>query len=1091
MRLAIVATPSLRGDQRPAPGALDGDVVRARLSGPDTAFEVVDLNPEIDLAEQLDVLLETRRPGPHDPVLFYASSMVALSEQGDFFLCLAPGTGDALGDVVEVLAERAPGPVLVMLECRHAPDPDDPFSSANIVGAGKSAVASGKTGVGLLIAARPLADDSDDVPSAFTRAVIDAVNDADPDEGLTADVAYERIHESESLLGVVPCFARARGRSAFGLVPASPRAARHPAIPPPDDEAEASAPATEPEARTAETDAHEAEPTAPAAELERARVEVAPELEPERDPRSLASVSEPADLGRETEPGEPPSHLTGLAPLPTAVPSHDSSPPVSTFRSAEARDTVPGELPPADRAPVSRSVPPTALPEERSFLRQDPALPKVIVSDRPPPGSVPPARPVSAPPTPSSPTEPSSGPPTAVTSAAEPPTPTAPLAAPEPAPPPTVESHLAAAEAHVAAGDDEAALGELKKALGLLGAAATAERADIYVRVGQAKQRQHKRKEAISNYDKALHLAPEHTPALEALLELSVAERDWRAVQGAEERLLASVAGEDARFRRLVEYGDRWRDVAEDPRRALAAFERARELRPDDVPLLERLQALHAAAGHADEAFTLEQRVAELTSDPHDRAKRYFELGRRCLRERQDEDLARALFDRALEAEPTLLEPLEVIASILAERQEWSDLETAYRKMLDRLERFPKGAVRSEVTWELCRRLGLLFRDHLEDPALALDAFEDALGEKPEDLAGHLTAADLARGLGDHARVAAHLQAVAVLEPARHATYGELFEAFQKARRPDEAYCASSVSMFLKTADTRQRFIFEEHRPDGVPKLRRSIRNEAWELLRPADRDRAVEAILATVAPAAIAARLGQMAAENKLPALDPATRQDPEKSTVSITRSFTWASHFLGIAAPAIYIRDDAALALAAVPAEEASVIAGTGVLRGRGLPDLAFLVGRHLAYYVGSHRLLLYYPSIEELSACFVAAVKLVAPSTAVPREIEPLVSALLPKLDDRLGDEARAELRRAFAAFEAAGKRADLAGWASSVERCATRAGYLLCADLAVVLPLLRADPAGLVSTEAKIADLLGFIVSDAHHTLRQELGIAIQP
>jgi hypothetical protein len=252
-----------------------------------------------------------------------------------------------------------------------------------------------------------------------------------------------------------------------------------------------------------------------------------------------------------------------------------------------------------------------------------------------------------------------------------------------------------------------------------------------------------------------------------------------------------------------------------------------------------------------------------------------------------------------------------------------------------------------------------------------------------------------------------------------------------------------------------------------------------------------VEAVLAGIAPAAISARLARMEAEKKVPVLDPRTRQDPEKSTATITRSFTWASHFFGIPAPAVYVREDSPITLAGVPVEEPSVIAGSGVLRGHGQPDLAFMVGRHLAYYVGSHRLLLYYPSLEEISACFLAAVKIASPSAPVPASLDGRVSELLRDLEAQLGDEHRERLEEAVTAFQSAGRRADLAGWASAVERCATRAGYLLCGDLQVVMTLVRAEGGGLVEPEAKIADLLGFLVSDEHHTLRQELGVAIQP
>ena len=48
-----------------------------------------------------------------------------------------------------------------------------------------------------------------------------------------------------------------------------------------------------------------------------------------------------------------------------------------------------------------------------------------------------------------------------------------------------------------------------------------------------------------------------------------------------------------------------------------------------------------------------------------------------------------------------------------------------------------------------------------------------------------------------------------------------------------------------------------------------------------------------------------------------------------------------------------------------------------------------------------------------------------------------------------------------------------------------------DLEVVATVLRSDPLGLISADEKIADLVGFVVSDEHHALRDELGIAIQP
>ncbi len=90
MRLAIVAAPAAMPDLRPAPGALDGDALRSRLLLPDAGYHVVELDPAIDLAEQLELFFEQTPLDPGTPALFYASARVASSAEGELFLCLDP-----------------------------------------------------------------------------------------------------------------------------------------------------------------------------------------------------------------------------------------------------------------------------------------------------------------------------------------------------------------------------------------------------------------------------------------------------------------------------------------------------------------------------------------------------------------------------------------------------------------------------------------------------------------------------------------------------------------------------------------------------------------------------------------------------------------------------------------------------------------------------------------------------------------------------------------------------------------------------------------------------------------------------------------
>ncbi|AUX44084.1 uncharacterized protein SOCE26_055440 [Sorangium cellulosum] len=929
MRLAIVATPGFHRDQRPAPGSLDGDLIRARLSLDDAGFRVVDVDPARDLAEQLDALFdelaatrktlvdaeEAARDEASSLFLFYASSAVALSPEGELFLCLDPenpGMGDALGDIAAVFRDRARGAVLFVIEGHHGPG----VTSRDVVTAAERAVAPDGMAIELLVAAHPIGEVGSEVPSVFTRAFVEHLDEVEPERGLTAEAIFRRVERSPELAGAIPCFARVRGRGAVAVL--APR---------------------EGGSRAA---------SSPEAEAPQSEVEIA--------------------------------------------------------------------------------------------------------------------------------------------------------TTPAPAPDDPVAQYLAAGDTLAAAWDLEGALTAYKKALALVGAAQRDARAEVHLRIGYARWRQEKRREAIASFEKALSLAPEHRPALEALVELHLAERDFAALRTAEERLLSRVEGDDDRLALLVQYAERWEVIAGDLERAREVLERARELRPDDAAVLRGLDRLYGAAGDVDAALDVRSRLVELVEDPRQKAQSLLDLARATMQGEARATLSEVtreqtgidLLERALDADPTLLDPLALIAILLAARQEWGELELVYRRMLDRAQRIADPRTRSDVTWEVCRRLGLLFRDHLEDPGSALEAFEGAVAERPDDIPGRLSAASLARSAGRLERAAAHLQAAAVLDPGNVQVFHDLFDTFQKLRRPDQSWAAASVAVYLGAAEARERFVFEEHRPAGVVQPAHAVSPASWELLRAADRDRALEEVLASIAGAAIRARLAQRARERKLPQLDPAARADAERNAAGVVRLFSWASRCLGMPAPAVYLRKDAPIGVAAVLVEEPSVLVGGEALRGRTAAELAFLVGSHVAYHVGPHRLLLYFPTLEELGVCLAAAVKLARPAEPVPAELEAPVLALMPLLDERLTDGERDALEASV--FELYEIRAplDLAHWVGSVERCAARVGYLLTGDLSVAASSLsRADAPGVLTAEERIGDLVSFTVSDAYHALRKELGVAIEP
>src|SRR6185503_17435581 len=105
MRYGLIVAPTTLPDLRPAPGTLDSDLIRARLPQEDVNIVVVEVDPTVDVAEQIDKFFDDH-PSGAEAILFYASTFVALSADGEVYLCLDPtnpDVGDALRDIAGAL----------------------------------------------------------------------------------------------------------------------------------------------------------------------------------------------------------------------------------------------------------------------------------------------------------------------------------------------------------------------------------------------------------------------------------------------------------------------------------------------------------------------------------------------------------------------------------------------------------------------------------------------------------------------------------------------------------------------------------------------------------------------------------------------------------------------------------------------------------------------------------------------------------------------------------------------------------------------------------------------------------------------------
>jgi Tfp pilus assembly protein PilF len=192
--------------------------------------------------------------------------------------------------------------------------------------------------------------------------------------------------------------------------------------------------------------------------------------------------------------------------------------------------------------------------------------------------------------------------------------------------------------------------------------------------------------------DEALRLVPDHPNALALLTELARADLDPRAFADAKLREAERIGDDDAKIDALMAAGEAFRDGAEDPDAARAAFERVLALRPYHAEATWALAGLIEKGGDPDSAAKLLEHRLEDDSLPADeKARIYTQLaalarnagkGRGFGGNGVIELVAERRLEEALGALPGHLPAVVALADLYDDAGRWDDLEQFVREIL-------------------------------------------------------------------------------------------------------------------------------------------------------------------------------------------------------------------------------------------------------------------------------------------------------------------------------------------------------------------------------------------------------------------------
>ncbi|MCU0691154.1 MAG: hypothetical protein MUF54_07130 [Polyangiaceae bacterium] len=316
----------------------------------------------------------------------------------------------------------------------------------------------------------------------------------------------------------------------------------------------------------------------------------------------------------------------------------------------------------------------------------------------------------------------------------------------------------------------------------------------------------------------------------------------------------------------------------------------------------------------------------------------------------------------------------------------------------------------------------------------------------------------------------------------------ELVRTSAKRGDIDRQWCATHVLVYLNAANDEDRAFHDSHRGSGLIRPSAALTGDGWrKLLFHPEQEILPGEILAVIAPAVLLGRVSALRRDGLLPKLDPARMQDPTASTLQAVRGVSWAASILGMTAPAFFVYPEQVTTLEMIPGLPPVTRLGRRCLSGRSPTELAFLAGRHLAYYREEHFIRALLPSIADLEDVLLAALSIGNPglplTAHIKQRVEPIAKAIEPVLEPHAIDV----LRGHFLRFVEEGGRTNLQRWANAVDRTCARAGLLLASDLKAAREMLSLESPAFA--EEWIDDMLSFMVSDRHASLRKQIGVAI--
>ncbi len=557
---------------------------------------------------------------------------------------------------------------------------------------------------------------------------------------------------------------------------------------------------------------------------------------------------------------------------------------------------------------------------------------------------------------------------------------------------------------------------------------------------------------------------------------------DWEEAIRYRRRMLEQTSDAEERWKTLIDIADTYNQKLNNIEMATQVYNEALSTNTNRIACLYKLLEIHTQSKNHEEVTRVIDMMVDAVDDPARKATYAYLLAEYYRKELSDPVAALPYFERTLDYDYTKLEAFRAIDEILTEQKDWSAQEVAYKRMLKRI----AGKDQASVEFSLLRGLGEIYRTRLRDLEAATAYFEQAWKINSEEPAVIEILSQLYEVLGQREKALIMLRSLVKNEPDRLESYRTMASMCRQLGRVDDAWFSLAVLAMANKLTPPEKEFYDEHRSRGMINPRRPLDLQLWQkLVFSRSESAAIGLVFQTIYEAMGSALGGKEPKDLGLKKKD----EIDLKENAFFNSVFNQVSGILGIPAPNVFL-NERSFGMRIENTFPPIIMIGKDMLANKGPQLLAFMIGKHLAFFHPMHILAACYPP-PVLKLFYGVATKVVHPDAKVDESDSDQFVELYDRLSKRLSPQALSSLTKAIDFYYRKGEVPSMSRWLAGVELTANHAGLLCCMDLDVAASVLRQEAMSFskLPPKEKAKDLVLYSVSEEFSQAREALGLVL--